>query len=841
MRALGSSGRRLILASTALAALLPATLALAAEAAATSDAASASSTGTTVESIVVTARKREERLVDVPVAASVLSVDRINQYAASDLESIGALVPGVSFVHVGGGGSGATLSIRGVGNLAGDYGTEQPVALVVDGMSLTRGHAIDLSAFDLADVQILKGPQSLYYGKNSPAGVVSIDTTNPGDTSTGYFKAQHEFVTDTYAAEGAVTVPASDTLSFRLAGRFSDMLGGYEQNTAHPIADPFPGENTFILPGAIYPEGPGTRTAAIRGTVEWTPNDQFTAILKSTFSDYYDRGGAVGEVVGACGPGQAYPTSYGAPDPFGTCNGVATRSYSIGMPPQQVAADFYPGLPADKPFNRSYTNLDTLTLTYKLPQVTLTSVTGFYHEIQEDFDNFDGTVWAQAIDYQHDTDSTFSQEVRAASAFNFPVNFTVGAFFEYETLNIFNTDKIAPTGPFAGINYSGQPLFEPIPSEFVGEYNSTANTANDKNTTESVFGELDWKILSNLELAGGARWTHEHKETNVGDIFNIFDYLYGAENPGNPFSPGGVRYTPTVDEDNVSPQVTLTWHPVYNTTLYAAYKTGYLSGGVQNPGNLSNIVAETGTLVDGAWVRNTAAEDAALEYEPETVHGEEIGAKAIWFDGRVNADLTFYDYTYSNLQVIVFNSATTTFTIHNAGSALNRGAELNLAGSPLQDLTVHAAVEYSFLKFISYPGAACFDGETLAQGCVNGQQDLSGTRYGGPPVTTDLGFNYQHALFSQFKVGFSADWFWFDAGFPTEREAATATAAYSTVNAAVRLFKPGSRWEVAVMGTNIFNADVLVGGLDKPLGLPGMISGTIIPPAEVTLQFLYHW
>jgi len=839
----GSTNRRLMLASTALALLLPPAMAVAADpppsasdqpvATAPAQAASSPAQGvTTIEAIVVTARKREERLVDVPVAASVLSTDRINEYAATDLESIGNLVPGVSFQRSGGGGPGATLSIRGVGNLAVDYGTEQPVAM-------TRGHAIDISQFDLADVQILKGPQSLYFGKDSPAGVVAIDSQNPGDTFSGYFTGQHEFVTDTWAGEGAVTIPVNDTLSFRIAGRISDMFGGYVRNNAQPIADPFPAEAGLILPGAAYPLGPGTRTEAIRATAEWKPNSEFTAVLKVLYSDYWDRTGAGDEEVGACGPGVTHPSSYGVPDPFQGC--TIDRVTSIGEPPQQIAAGFYPGQPEDKPFNHSATNVDTLTLTYRFPKVTLTSVTGFYHQYQDDFDDFDDTVYAQAIDYQYDTDNTFSEEFRAATTFAGPINFTVGAFFEYETLSIWGTDKIAPTGPFGGVNYSGQPLYEPIPSYMIGEYNSTILTESDKNTTESVFGEADWKILPTLDLAGGARWTHEHKTTDIGNLFDIFDYLLGPVNPGNPFSPGGVRYYPTVDEDNVSPEVTLTWHPVQNTTLYGAFKTGFLSGGSQNSGGISNIIEETGSYVNGVFVRNIAAEDAALEYQPETVEGGEVGAKGLLFDGKLNADLTFYDYNYKNLQVEVFNSATTTFSLHNAGSALNRGVELNLTVSPLRDLTVHTSVEYSFLKYISYPGAACYDGETLQQGCVNNQQDLSGTRYGGPPVSTDLGLNYQHPFIGQFRLAFSVDWFWYDTGFMLERQANTEAQAYSSVNAAVRLFKPGAHWEVAILGTNIFNADPWLGGGDVPLGSPGEIGGVAIPPAEVTAQFTYHW
>ena len=143
--------------------------------------------------IVVTARQRTERLVDVPVAAAVADNARLEQYASQDLTSIGNQFTGVTLNRSGGGSSGGSLSIRGVGNLAADYGTESPIALVIDGMSLTRGHATDIGQFDLASVQVLKGPQSLFFGKNSPAGVIAISSNNPGKTFGGYIRGDYEF------------------------------------------------------------------------------------------------------------------------------------------------------------------------------------------------------------------------------------------------------------------------------------------------------------------------------------------------------------------------------------------------------------------------------------------------------------------------------------------------------------------------------------------------------------------------------------------------------------------------------------------------------------------------
>ena len=143
--------------------------------------------------------------------------------------------------------------------------------------------------------------------------------------------------------------------------------------------------------------------------------------------------------------------------------------------------------------------------------------------------------------------------------------------------------------------------------------------ARDKAESYSVFGQLSWKILEQLELAGGARYTHDTRSATIQNIFNYFDLF-----PTNPFSPVGVIYNPSISESNVSPEATLTYHPQSDITLYAAYKTGYLAGAIGNPANVSNYT----TLPNP---------NDNFIYKAEKVHGFELGAKGLLFDDRVSA------------------------------------------------------------------------------------------------------------------------------------------------------------------------------------------------------------
>src|SRR5262245_41739839 len=121
-----------------------------------------------LETITVTARKREESLQDVPVAVAAISKSELTNNAASSLEKIAELAPQVSIGRVTSG-AGAVLTIRGISSAAVDSGLDQSVSMSIDGVSLSRGRIVQAAQFDLQQVEVMQGPQALFFGKNSPA------------------------------------------------------------------------------------------------------------------------------------------------------------------------------------------------------------------------------------------------------------------------------------------------------------------------------------------------------------------------------------------------------------------------------------------------------------------------------------------------------------------------------------------------------------------------------------------------------------------------------------------------------------------------------------------------
>jgi len=195
----------------------------------TGAAAQASSGG--LEEIVVTARKRVENVQNIPVAVTALTGAKLEQYDLASLENIAAATPQLTVVR-GSSGSGADLSLRGIGSNFTSIGIEQSVAVNIDGVYYGQGRIINEGFFDMRQVEIYKGPQALFYGKNATAGAIAFTSADPGDTFQAMGRFGYEFTSEQKIFEGYVSGPINDKIALRLAVRGTDMSGGYVENLA---------------------------------------------------------------------------------------------------------------------------------------------------------------------------------------------------------------------------------------------------------------------------------------------------------------------------------------------------------------------------------------------------------------------------------------------------------------------------------------------------------------------------------------------------------------------------------------------------------------------------------
>src|SRR5687768_10927191 len=182
-----------------------------------------------LEEVIVTARKRQENIREIPVAVTAVSAEKLDKYDLRSIEAIAASIPQLSVVR-GSSGSGATISLRGIGSTFTSIGIEQSVAVILDGVYYGQGRIINEGFFDMKQVEVLRGPQALFFGKNATAGVLSFTSADPGASFEALARVGYEFEGHTANLEGVVSGPVTDTLGLRLAVRYSDMSDGYVTN-----------------------------------------------------------------------------------------------------------------------------------------------------------------------------------------------------------------------------------------------------------------------------------------------------------------------------------------------------------------------------------------------------------------------------------------------------------------------------------------------------------------------------------------------------------------------------------------------------------------------------------
>ncbi len=801
---------------------------------------------TIIEEVTVTARKREERAIDAPVAVSVMTADDLERYNTRDLTQLTERIPGLEVSHGAGGGAGGNITIRGIGKPPGtaDYGIDAPVSLVMDGMPFSRNHMILTGFFDSEAVEVLKGPQALYFGKNSPAGVIAIRSKSPdvGGPMEGFARAQYEFVTEDPVLEAGLSFPVGDQLAFRIAARRQDMQGGWLDNVATPLdaSALYPGTD-FATRGASYDEYPAQKQSVVRFTSVWEPSDTFDATLK-LFRSYTKRNDAGTTILWSCadGPGAA-PTHLGIwPDPTQTCPDAKARLRRTGpLPPAEIAAV----APAYGEDSRLHYKLDqtihTLQMNWELGDFTLTSLTGLWDYRHREYTNYGYTSWAVVVSKQGESGEAFTQELRLASNFTGPLNFTLGAFIEDAERELNAPVQLVPSGFFGIFGLNVTPFQGDGP--YSGTYINYHQIWDNDIESFSAFGSFTWQATEQLEISGGMRYTEEDREAVGGNVFENSSF-FG-------FSPAGYVYNPKDKSDNLSPELTASYHFSDDLMVYGAYKTGFQSAGISNPGTVSNLSDFS-----------PEQQSDILVFDETTIEGFEAGLKGTFLDGRMRMDLAAFWYEAKDLQVGIFNSNTTTFTLQNAAVAHNWGFEASSILQASERLQLRFSGQFNHLEYDEWDDAGCHpvDGALSAEvlaarsapGCHVGPagapiQDLSGVRYGGAPWQVNAGFTYDLSLTGGLGLEISWDTIHHTKGKRVLNQPFTEAPSRTVTHIAATLRQQGGPWELGLMCSNCFNELYVTSIGNRPLakinpGVAGDMTAQIQPPRLVTLQATYR-
>lgn len=763
--------------------------------------------------IIVTARRRDERLLDVPVSITAVSGATLQNYQVSQVTDLAGFVPSL-IASKAASGSSASVYLRGVGSTALSAGFDTSVSFVIDGLPMSRGREISLPQFDIQRVEVLKGPQALFFGKNTTAGLISVISNGPTDDfeagiTGGYgFNAQQKYV------DGYVSGPLTDKLGARIAARYSKSNGAFT-NTA---ADTY----TNYIPGQFRTRNSDRRgfaeTLGVRVTIDWKPSDDVNFQLKGGYSSVKD-GGPTDFVERVCGAGRTtpLPAVFGGafpPSPNADCK-VNGRSDSSAIP-VQVAQTGYRYARDGKLYADFKSQFAVLTGNITRDSLDLTTISGYYHFRQTDLNNVTGEAYPAGFSQLADFEQ-FSQELRFQSKFDGPLNVLFGGFYAHGKF-VFNTDAYIAPLPLDPVNNT---------------YISFSRDNGFQSDSFSVFGQATFDITSSLQLSGGGRYSFESR--------NSYQRSRQANSILSGAFPAGIVLNDRYRDNNFSPEVSLRYKPDADTTLYASYKQGFKGGGF----NISQTLTPATTLAQG-------------QFEAETAKGGEIGIHTLKLDRRLNLNAAIYRYVYSNLQVQFYDPQANTLIAGNAGKLTTQGveADFNYRVPGIEGFSVRGAIAYNDAVFSDYIGQ-CYSGQTIAAGCafqlVSGAftaQDYEGkTSPKAPRLAGRLGATLAVPITNSgitarlsSDVSYTSSYNYSDALRPDAIQ-----KRYAKIDAAISVRGPDDRWSVSLIGRNLTNKLVIgaandlpfTGGTGTGTAGPGVLadmSAFIDNPREVFLE-----
>lgn len=235
--------------------------------------------GSSLEEIVVTARKRDETLQSVPVVIAAIGREELSRRSIVSLEGIARTVPQLIIGAASGSVQGGAIALRGVS--AGDSNPfgDQAVAFNVDSVQVARSSLRRMSELDMSQVEVLKGPQALYFGKNSPGGIVVIHSADPTSELSAKASAGYGLYGSEARVDGYVSGPLTDTLGARVAV-FGSALDGWTDNIATPSAVYGPAEDSL----------PRDREYGGRLTLRLDANESFDGRFKFAYGSFKSEG-----------------------------------------------------------------------------------------------------------------------------------------------------------------------------------------------------------------------------------------------------------------------------------------------------------------------------------------------------------------------------------------------------------------------------------------------------------------------------------------------------------------------------------------------------------------------
>lgn len=807
----------------------------------------------TLDTLVVTAQKREEALQDVPIVVNVLSQEALQDAGVRDIKDLQTLVPGLTVTSTQSEAI-TTARIRGIGTVGDNVGLESSVGVMIDGVYRPRNSVGFGDLGELERIEVLKGPQGTVFGKNTSAGVINVVTKRPDFVRSGDF----EFTFGTYGAMGfsaSFNTPVGEHNAFRISATQRSREGFMKVGTG---------------------SGPRTKRDdynqdydTVRAQWRITPTDDLDINFIADASNRDEScctavttvRGLTGDIIDRLASDQGVAT---VADP------EARRAWSNHGTGQRIRDK---GLSAEVNWNTPWFGGATLT------SITAARDWKTVNGLDFDFSTADILYRNGIGDESFSGFKQFSQEFRLTGSTD-RLDWMVGMFYADEDIDRNESYRIGKDyGAYlsSAILTSINPAFRNAPSSntFLQEvtrlpYNagfgdlSALDRYKQNAKSSALFTNNSFHVTDAFDIVLGLRYTKEEKTLDsmysnpsgggaCGTLLTMMQTAAGqaalagrigtsltarnvpfASLPAatqrsiisnvvgysclpwvNPLHNAASRDTHQEhDENEWSGTLKFAWRINDHVMTYLSGARGYKAGGF----NLDRVQSSDGLSSGGAGVLPVL--DTA--FPGEFVDSYELGAKTTWAGGNLLLNATLFDQTYSDFQLNSFLG--TSFVVRSIPKVTSRGidSEVLWQTQSIKGLMLQGGVTYAKTEYGDHIPGCDFVGPgqtTTSCPSVGALYKLPGAQVSfAPEWSASAAATYEWSLaegvLARFNIGakYMSE---FNTGSDLDPE--KVQGAFTVVNARIGVGASDRSWALELWGLNIFNKYYNQVGFDAPL------------------------
>jgi len=758
--------------------------------------------GAALQEVVVTARKRAERVQDVPITIAAQTGEQLAQSAVRSVADLSAITPGLQTMRTTTNAASGMFILRGFTQSDNILGADQPVTVYIDNVFNEGASGLTgTKLYDIDRVEVLKGPQGTLFGRNSTGGAVQIFTKAPVD----HFEAEILGGISHHPHNGArlagfINLPLSDKAALRITAEY-DKVGGYGR-----VMHTAQSDSLFPAPpveaGTSRTSAGGNKSYMIRAGLKLEPTDRLHVMLRASYNRLvaeampidvmaFTPGGSTNLEAALDLQGKTLAEG-GVLNAATIAAGAAALNAVINAPDYEMTVNGASSGETVKSYRGSG------EITYDLSDnVSIRSITGWRRLRTGQQAEVDGSPFALIQSFHRKRLTEISQEVQVNA----------------DLLD--NRLKLVGGGYYYRVRGSDN-FYSPILYLLQGRRTSTA-VPSIKRSAPAVFGQATVAVLPNLNITGGLRYTWDRQ--TMRQQGTAYSGWFGTPTACNIPDP-----TLPCDISNKTKSKALSWlasvdyKPIPDAMLFFKVARGFKSGGNQS--------------------RVSTNPAGNVPYDPEFVTEYEGGIKSEWFDHRVRLNASYFIDDFEDAQKLITTLAPSgafITTIENVASATIQGADVEAQLSVNERLTLGGTLGYMKGKYKRY----------LVQGVdVGGGYRFfrlpkwSYTAWANYKQPTDFGF-----------VSANLNWRWVSeqsvsagirgpetrpAGIPTSAlavgapEALTQEPSFGLLNGRLVAHLDGPNMEISLWGSNlldkkyhVFRNDLIAGGLGYVYGTWG--------------------